>query len=187
MENVGALNNQELSEFSQLVEGIYKGALNPNIWDKTLPAMANWAGARMAMLFTPTVLPEEGGFYFNHGISEPAMELWRTRYQPSDVWTVAAMKQNRFQEGLVFTGQDLVPTEELTRSTWYKEFLSKIGIGQVLVNMIYGIESEAHHPTALSYFRDLNDTFFDGRDRWKSSLLLPHISCSDPQSAGNMR
>ncbi|KIO50266.1 helix-turn-helix transcriptional regulator [Nitrosospira sp. NpAV] len=166
----------ELNDLSGLVDRVYQAALNPSAWSDTLPAMAEWLEAPMAMLFTPTMLPQDGGFYFNYGIPEAAMELWRTRYQPLDIWTTAAIQSNRFQEGLIFTGEDIVSTEELAKSTWYQEFLSKIGIGQVLVNTVYGFDSQVHRPTVISYFRNLNDTGFSVQDRWKSSLLLPHVS-----------
>ena len=54
--------HKDLAQLSELVAYIYKGALDPYIWHKTLPLMAEWMGAPMAMLFTPTVLPEDGGF-----------------------------------------------------------------------------------------------------------------------------
>ena len=166
----------ELGGFSGLVDRVYQAAINPSAWSETLPTMAEWLEAPMAMLFTPTMLPQDGGFYFNHGIPEAAMELWRTRYQPLDIWTTAAIQNNRFQEGQIFTGEDIVSTEELAKSIWYQEFLSRIGIGQVLVNTVYGFDSKVHHPTVISYFRDLNSTGFSVQDRWKSSLLLPHVS-----------
>lgn len=170
--------HKDLAQLSELVGCIYKGALDPYVWHKTLPLMAEWVGAPMAMLFTPTVLPEDGGFYFNHGIPEAAMELWRIRYQPADIWTTTAIQQNRLQEGSIFTGSDVVPTEELIRTIWYQEFLSAIRIGQLLTNIVYGLDSSMHHPTALSYFRDLSDAPFNDQDKWKSSLLLPHIACA---------
>lgn len=170
--------HKDLAQLSELVGCIFKGALDPYVWHKTLPRMAEWVGAPMAMLFTPTVLPENGGFYFNHGIPEAAMELWRVRYQPSDIWTTTAIMQNRLQEGSIFTGSDVVPTEELVRTIWYQEFLSVIGIGQLLTTIVYGLDSSMHHPTALSYFRDLSDVPFNDQDKWKSSLLLPHIACA---------
>jgi hypothetical protein len=172
------IQHKDLVQLSEVVECIYKGALDPYVWHKTLPIMAEWVGAPMAMLFTPTVLPEDGGFYFNHGIPEEAMELWRVRYQPSDIWTTTAIKQDLLQEGSIFTGSEVVPTEELVRTIWYQEFLSVIGIGQLLTTIVYGLDSSLHHPTALSYFRDLSDAPFNEKDKWKSSLLLPHIACA---------
>jgi DNA-binding CsgD family transcriptional regulator len=168
--------HKDLTQLSQLVESIYEAGLDPSLWDRTLSVMADWVGTSIAMLFTPTVLPQDGGFYFNHGISEASMELWQTHYQPLDIWTTGAIEQNRVQEGLIFTGREVLSTEELTRSPWYQEFLSPVGIGQVLVNIIYGLNSTIHHPTVLSYFRGLNDDPFDDEEKWKSSLLLPHVS-----------
>jgi DNA-binding CsgD family transcriptional regulator/PAS domain-containing protein len=173
---MGIVTREELTSLSEVVNHVYQAALNPSAWSVALSVMAKWLESPMAMLFTPTVLPRDGGFYFNHGIPEAAMELWQTQYQPLDIWTTTAIRHNRIQEGSVFTGEDLLPASELTQSVWYQEFLSKIGIGQVLVNIIYGLDSETHHPTVLSYFRGSATTEFGTYDRWRSALLLPHVS-----------
>lgn len=167
---------KELSSLGGVIDHVYQAALDPSAWSVALPAMAKWLESPMVMLFTPTVLPRDGGFYFNYGIPEAAMELWQTRYQPLDIWTTTAIRHNRIQEGSVFTGEDLLPVSELTQSVWYQEFLSRIGIGQVLVNIVYGLDSETYLPTALSYFRGSATTEFGVQDRWRSALLLPHVS-----------
>lgn len=166
----------ELARLSNLVDLIYQAALNPYQWKNTLLAMGEWLNAPMALLFTPRVLPKDGGFYFTLGISETTMELWRTRYQPMDIWITTSIQMDLCREGIIFTGDEIVPTKELEKTVWYQEFLSKIGIGQVLANTIYGLESQIHHTTFLSFFRDINADVFTAQDRWKSSLLLPHLS-----------
>lgn len=170
------ITKAELIRLSELIDFIYQGALDPQVWNKILPALAEWLDSPMAMLFTPTVVPQSGGFYFNHGIPEMAMELWRTRYQSMDVWTSTAIANNRIQDGQIFTGDDNVPSQDLVKTIWYQELLSKIGIGQVLTNIIFGLNSTSSYPTVLAYYRSLDDNGFDDQDRFKSSLLLPHIS-----------
>ena len=166
----------ELAHFSNVVELIYKGAVDPYAWNKTIPALANYMEASKAMLFTPTVFTDNGGFYFNHGIPETAMELWRTRYQPMDIWLAGILGSNYMVEGSTFTGEEIVPREELVQSVWYREFLSRFDIGQLLSNTIFGADSSLPHYTSFGLFRSLNEKTFDSIDKYKSSLLVPHIS-----------
>ncbi|SCX87756.1 helix-turn-helix transcriptional regulator [Nitrosospira sp. Nsp13] len=164
---------RELSGLSEVLNRVYKAAFNPSAWNDTLPIMAEWLQAPMAILFTPTVLPEDGGFYFNHGISEVAIALWRAHSQPLEGGNKITIT-NSFRGGLIFTGDDILSKGKLAEVTWYKEFV-KIGIGEVLINTVYDFDSTTHYPTVLSYFRDANTIRFTAHDKWKASLLLPHV------------
>lgn len=171
-----AFVKKELDAFSQVVDLIYKGAVDPFAWNNIVPALADYMESSKAMLFTPTTFVDQGGFYFNHGITETAMDLWRTRYQPMDVWLSNGLAKNCFVEGNTFLGEELVPRDELVNSVWYKEFLSQIGIGQLIANVVFGTDSKLPSFTSFSFFRSLEEKTFDVKDKYKSSLILPHVS-----------
>lgn len=170
----------ELAQFSNVVDLIYQGAVDPYAWNATIPALADYMQASKAMLFTPTAFANNngghGGFYFNHAIPETAMELWRTRYQAEDIWLSGGIANNCMNEGCVWIGEEVAPLQKLIGTVWYQEFLSRIDIGQVLVNVVFGVGKPPQHLTVLSLFRSLDEATFDAMDKYKSSLLLPHIS-----------
>ena len=166
----------ELAQFSHVVELIYQGAIDPYAWNTTIPALASYMQASKAMLFTPTAFADNGGFYFNHAIPETAMELWRTRYQAEDIWLSGGIANNCMNEGCVWIGEEVAPRQKLIGTVWYQEFLSRIGIGQVLVNVVFGVGKPPQHLTVMSLFRSLDEPTFDAMDKYKSALLLPHIS-----------
>ena len=170
----------ELAQFSHVVDLIYQGAVDPYAWNATIPALADYMQASKAMLFTPTAFANNNGgnsgFYFNHAIPETAMELWRTRYQAEDIWLPGGIANNLMNEGCVWIGEEVAPRPKLIGTVWYQEFLSRIGIGQVLVNVVFGVGKPPQHLTVLSLFRSLDEPTFDAMDKYKSSLLLPHIS-----------
>lgn len=166
----------ELAQFSNLVDLIYQGAVDPHAWNAIIPSLADYMRASKAMLFTPNTFTEDGGFYFNHAIPETAMELWRTRYQAEDIWLSRGVANHLFTEGCVWIGEEVAPRKTLLGTVWYQEFLSRIGIGQALVNVVFGAGKPPQHLTVLSLFRSLDEATFDAMDKYKSSLLLPHIS-----------
>lgn len=167
---------KELNEFSEIVDLIYQGAVDPFAWSSIVPKLAEYMECSKAMLFTPTTFVDQGGFYFNHGISEITMDLWRTRYQPMDVWLSNGIANNCYFEGNTFIGEEIVPREELITTLWYQEFLNKIGIGQVIANVIFGVDSKLPPLTSFSFFRSLEEKTFGANDKYKSSLILPHVS-----------
>ena len=93
-----------LSEFSHVVDSIYKAALEPNRWPDAVKRIADVHRSDKALLFTPILAPGAGGFAFPHGLSETSMLDWGNRYIDLDIWT---------QTGLTM---DLAPGQVLSPS-----------------------------------------------------------------------
>lgn len=101
------------------------------------------------------------------------------KYQSEDVWTIAYLEKNIAIEGNVFTGDELVPREQLLESKIYKECLSRDrNMAQLLSCVVFGLDSTTSMPVACSFFRGLHHPTFDEEARARMRLVVPHLSRS---------
>lgn len=173
-------SNAELTRFSELIGLIYEGATDPGRWTKDiLPAVAEYIQSPECILFTNLHTPQNGGYFFIHGMSQDHVDLYMNKYHSHDVWTKAALDSSAMFEGNVFTGDELVPREQLLESKIYKECLSRDkNMAQLLACAVFGTDTSDIKPTALSFFRGLHHPDFNEEDVQRIRLILPHLSRS---------
>lgn len=170
------LSSAELSDFGKLVDRIYQGALDPAIWPEVVRYIADWMGAKNALLFTPLHPRESQGLLFSHGFEEQVMELWRSKYQPLDVWVNSGLEKGVFVEGNCVRDIELVPDDELRKSTWYREFLSVYDITKLITGIVFDGRLSRTVPTVCSIFRGERQPGFGPVDVAKYRLIVPHLS-----------
>ncbi len=166
----------KMQSFSALIDRIYQGATDPDIWPKIIQDIAAWMKAPKIILFTPQHVPANGGFLFPHGISQRYFELWPTHHKPMDLWVERAVEGNFIVQGNVVLGEELVPTTELAASRWYNEVLVTEDIFHLLTSVVFD-GSDGQNPCVVcSLFRGINADAFAVEDKQKLTLILPHIS-----------
>lgn len=179
MSTTTSASTAELARLSELIDSIYQGATNPAHWDVALPAIADWVGASKGLLFTPVNAPDNGGFYFNHAIPEQTMQLWGTRYIKHDAWAERMAECGLISEGCVSVSDDYLSFEELSRTEFYQDFLSKIDIAHQLGGIVFGMEAPQANPVvACALFRGLEHGRFTTIERDRLAILMPHLSRS---------
>lgn len=173
------MSNAELAQLSELIGLIYEGATDPNHWNKTLPAIAEWVGAPRGLLFTPLNSPKDGGFYFNHALPEHVMQLWGTKYQPHDIWAIRAVERNLMFEGNVINGDEIVPFEELITTAFYRDFLSSHDVAHILSGIVFGVGPVQQFPPVVCTLHcGLREGAFSPDQHERLKLLIPHLSRS---------
>lgn len=174
--------NEELAQLSDLIGLIYEGATDPSRWSQDiLPAVAEYIQAPECILHTALHTPQNGGYFFLHGITQERVDVYTNKYHSDDVWTRAGIEQNVFIEGNVITGDELVPREQFLESKIYKELLSREenkNQAQLLTSIIFGLDATNSMPAICSFFRGLHHPTFGDEDRARLRLVLPHLSRS---------
>ena len=174
----------ELERLSDLIGFIYRGATDPSLWPEIVEDASSWLGSPKGMLYTPLHGPEQGGVYFQHGLSDFFLELYKAKYQSVDMWTQQVVRLDLFKEGNVILGTDLVPHETLVGSQWYRDCLRVGDISRLLTSVVFGVSGweadprTADMPTACSFYRGDDGTDYSEVDRRKLALLIPHFSRS---------
>lgn len=173
-------DNEELARLSDLIGLIYEGATDPSRWTKDiLPAVAEYIQAPECILFTNLHTPQNGGYFFIHGMTQDHVDLYMNKYHSHDVWTSAAIERNVLFEGSVFLGDEIVPRERLLESKFYKECLSRDkNMAQLMASVVFGQDTNNSMPTACSFFRGLHHPDFNAEDILRMRLILPHLSRS---------
>ncbi len=171
-----AARHTEMRSFSALIDRIYHGATDPDVWPKIIQDIAAWMGAPKIILFTPQIVPANGGFMFPHGITQRFFELWPTHHKPMDFWVERAVERNFIVQGNVGVGEELVTADELAESRWYREVLAPEDIFHLLTSIVFD-GSDGQNPCVVcSLYRGINADAFAVDDKQKLSLILPHIS-----------
>lgn len=172
--------NNELDRLSALIGMIYDGATDPSRWTKSiLPAIAEYIQAPSCILFSSLHTPQNGGYFFLHGLTQEYIDLYMNKYQAEDVWTLTALKNNLYTEGSVIVGEEYVPREQLLATKFYKDFLSRDkNSGQLMASVVFGMDSSTSMPAVCSFLRGLHHPNFGAEERDRQRLLLPHISRS---------
>ncbi len=172
----------ELERLSSLIGFIYQGATEPSLWPDIVASASEWLGSPKGMLYTPLHGPEQGGFYFQHGLSDFFLELYKARYQSVDMWTEQVVRRDLFKEGNVILGTDLVPHTTLVNSQWFRDCLQVGGISRLLSSVVFEVQATGAEkrisdmPTACSFYRGEGEAAYTEDDRRKLALLLPHFS-----------
>lgn len=172
----------ELERLSALIDFIYRGATEPTLWPQIIADTCGWLGSPKGMLYTPLHGKEQGGYYFQHGLTDFFLELYKTRYQSADMWTQQVVERHLFADGNVILGTGLVPYGSLLKSQWYQDCLRVGDIAHLLSSVVFGmppsqtIAPVGDMPTALSFYRAEADAEYAEEDRKRLALLLPHFS-----------
>jgi DNA-binding CsgD family transcriptional regulator/PAS domain-containing protein len=174
------MDSRELDQFSEVVGLIYDGATDPARWTRDiLPAIGDYVQVPISLLFTPTLMPQDGGMAFIHGIPQKLVDLYTNRYQSEDVIARVALEKGLMFEGSVFADSDLLPRDKFVASKYYREYLSQNAMAHNLVSFVIGDNSAAGVPaTACSMWRREGEEPFTQLDRRRVQLLLPHLSRS---------
>jgi DNA-binding CsgD family transcriptional regulator len=165
-----------LERFSTTVERIYAASLNPSLWPDAVKAVAQLHGSPKANLLTPTTPPARGGFIFPTGFAQSDIELWGEKYVEHDIWAHRVVERNLAVEGNVILGSELVTEEELEKSIFYRDFLSRHDTWHLCTGIVF--DGSAQPLTAMSLFKGRAQVGFSSVDRSLYKMTVNHLSRS---------
>lgn len=166
----------DLARLSELIDSVYQAATDPSHWSVALPALADYVRAPKGLLFTPLHAPENGGYYFNHGIPESVMHLWGTRWHGEDILANTVVQRGLFVEGNVMCEDDVLPLAQLRAAPIYRELNHPNGIDHFLLGSVFGLTSLGGLPTALNFYRSGREGAFTCNEKDRLRIVLPHVS-----------
>lgn len=170
------MDERQLVDFSETVEAIYAAALKPERWPTAVERIARLHGAASAALLTPSTAPRAGGFIVPFNLSERSLQTWGQKYVHEDVWNRASLERGLLRNGAAYLGDDLVPDEELTRSTFYRDFLVHEGVRWLCAGIVFDGSDADLLPTVCSVFNPPDGKRFDDLHRTLHALITRHLS-----------
>lgn len=170
-----SFKERDAHHLSELVHRIYDASVHPERWCEVVAAIAASFDSLKGVLLTPYLAPQHGGVVFPVGIAEADLQLWGSTYIKQDLWAINAAKKGLFRTGAVHIDEDVGPRKEFLASAWYREFLSRQGIGRVCAGVVF--EGSPGLPgMVLSVYRADRDPAFNQDDVQWMKLLVAHVS-----------
>jgi DNA-binding CsgD family transcriptional regulator len=171
------MERREYRQALDLIEHIYDSALDPGRWPGVVEKILPFVQAKSGMLFTVFDRIDSAGFSFPVNIAQEYLQIYASRYQPYDLWALAARDAGLISTGNVIAGDDVVPRRRLLASTFYREFLRPQDTSRICFGVVFeGNEHPGVPTTILTVHRVIRSRPFSERSKERLRLLVPHLS-----------
>ena len=170
------MNDDLLNQFSATVDSIHNAALHPSAWPQAMRHIAELLRAPRALLFTPEIIPQDGGFTMAHDVPDAVLAEWSHRYIKHDVWTAQGRRLGVIRDNNVVFGEELVPDAELVKTVFYREFLFRHTIRKLCTGIVFAGLHPSLPLTVCAVYRTSACADFDEADRRVHVLLTTHLS-----------
>lgn len=108
------------------------------------------------------------------GVNEQSLIEYHSHFSAHDEWVLAAQRRNDFGAGMVCSGSDLIPRSRLRRSYFWREFLTRYAVTDILTAMVES-SSSSGPGSFLTFHRHEGQRPFGRRDVNALSRLAPHL------------
>ncbi|MCA0248975.1 MAG: helix-turn-helix transcriptional regulator [Proteobacteria bacterium] len=159
--------------YDTLLAGIYDAALDSTLWPAVLDAAANSFGASKAIVYTPDMRPQDGGFFHVHNIPIEAVERYSAHYQHLDLWTLGHHARYGGQAG-GFLGDMFIATRDLERSEFYADHLRPQDMHKLCTAVTLVGPTKGSY-VSFAMFRGRNAKEFTEHERRLGEHIAPHI------------
>jgi len=161
-------------ELLELVGDIYQAGLEPERWPETIARMSQAFDADLACIYTPIAERPEQSLYLTHNFSAAMESAYQAYYHAIDEWSGTALRQNRYIQGYVALGEDIIPQRELRRTEFYQDFLKHYDMEWIVSTVLFepGPETPATH---MTFTRNLGRGAYDGDGVRLMQLIAPHV------------
>ena len=108
------------------------------------------------------------------GLPEVSLVEYHTHFNVHDPWVQAAVKRHDFRAPVVYCGSDLVDRGDLQRSYYWRDFLQRFGVTDVLTALVEDPSTDGP-ATFVSFYRFNGQQPYVAADRDMLIALTPHL------------
>lgn len=162
------------TEWLELLGDIYQAGLEPERWPDTLARMSRMFAADLACIYTPFPARPEQALYLTHNFTREMEQAYSAYYHHLDEWTRHALRQQRYIQGSVALGEEIVPQAELRRTEYYNDFLKPHDMEWMVTTALLDGRTEGS-ATHMSFTRHRGRDAYDGEGKRLIELLAPHV------------
>lgn len=108
------------------------------------------------------------------GVDEVSLVEYHTHFNAHDEWVLAASRRSDYRLGATYRGSDLVPRRQLQQSYFWKAFLSRHGVSDILTGLVEASHREGP-ASFVTFHRHRGQAPFAAADRRQLQVLLPHL------------
>ena len=165
--------NSELVEFSEIVDWVYQGATDVEVWPTIAQKICDWLGAKTCVIFTPQFPAEQGGFAITHQFN--SLGLYDAKFNAHNIWEMRAYERGLLTTGSVMRDQELVTDQEFLDSIFYKEYFAPLNLGRMIAGIVFDPRDNEGKAVVCACHKAF-DAPFTQAESDKFKLLVPHLS-----------
>lgn len=157
-----------------LVGDIYQAGLEPERWPATMARMSQAFQADLACIYTPFPARPEQALYLTHNFTREMEQAYGAYYHRLDEWTQNALRQQRYIQGTVALGEEIIPQAALRRTEFYNDFLKPHDMEWMVTTAL--LDGRADGPaTHMSFTRHREREAYGDAGKRLIELLAPHV------------
>ena len=162
------------SEMLDLIGDIYQAGLEPERWPVVIADLSRVFEADMACIYTPLVNRPEQALYLTYNFSAAMESAYTAYFHGIDEWSGTALRQNRYVQGRIALGEDIIPQQELRRTEFYQDFLKHHDMEWIVSSVLFEASPETP-ATHMTFTRNLERGGY-GQDGVRlMQLIAPHV------------
>ena len=159
-----------------LIDELYEAVGDATALKLALGRLRELFGAQQALIQTSVLRGNQLGVNFAaDGVSELSLLEYHMHFESEDVWTRSALERGLIFEGSVARGAELVPIEQLHRTRFWRDFLQRHGVVDMLSGVLEMSAQSGLPPTVITLHRTGNQPLFDAQDEERMRRLLPSL------------
>ena len=155
---------------------IYEAALRPAHWAVVLERLVEIFHGSGAILRTFEATPETAGMWFAHRIEQWALKEYVRHFHKMDVWESSGRARGYMQSVGVYVADMLLPREEFLATEFYRDFLRRQDIRDLLAVVVHDGSPPPMPLTVLSIYRGHQQPLFGEADLILARAFLPHLA-----------
>lgn len=161
---------------SELINRLYEGAGSPQALTRLVSEVCSAIGAQQGLIQTSAASNEHRGVNLvAHGVPLQSLVEYHVHFEHEDVWTRAAVQRRLLFEGSVARGAELVPPDVLRGTRFWREFLARHDVVDMISGVLEAPASMSSPPTVVTFHRTGAQAHFSRDDEELLRALLPHI------------
>ncbi len=161
--------NDEATQVSSLIGGIYDAALDPDLWPRTLKSIGQFVGGPAAALYAKDTVRKTGNVFYVHGVEPEFVQSYFDKYVTLDPFTTTRFF---FAVERVISTKDIMTHDEFWATQFYKEWARPQG----WIDFISAaLEKSSTTYAECGVFRHKRDGATDEAACRNMRLIIPHI------------
>ena len=160
--------------FDRLLTALYAAPARPEMWDLFLKELATVSGVNKAALIAHDIPKNDHRILatLGDGIKDrDQVRRYEDVYCKFDEWTMRFPKRSEI--GKVLQGEEIWPSDELLKSTFYNEFLKELDVSRMAC-VAFAAPPRAFE--SLSIYRGPSEEEFDRKHLAALELVTPHLA-----------
>ncbi len=162
-------SQDEVSELSHLIGGIYDASLDPALWPSVLEEIAGFLTASVVNFFSQDAVIKTANIYYVHGIAPAYLQAYFDTYVSINPMFPATLF---FEVGKVVSQDEIIPRSELNQTLFFREWLQPQGWVDAMATVL---EKSATSCAVVAVGRHEREGLIDDEAKRRMGLIVPHL------------